>query len=186
MKKFAKPTFTKDERDEEKTKIHIGYRTGFLIAGYDFDKPIESKFKQFTTVIKERINGVDKKRAAHEAINKFGWATFYRESNILQFGVKYDSLNGGPSKIGYVALQKYNQLLAHYLQRAGWGNIKKDEMGNFTIELDTKTNIQNLCTLSPSIGFYYKSERPDMAYIEQCKRCIKINALTTYKSHESR
>ena len=190
MKKITKPVFTPDELDEKKTNLSIGYRPGFLIAGYDFQAPNQSKFKKAAMIVKEQINGTVKRRQAQERINKFGFATFDKNAKIMRFGIKYTSSSNGPSKIGKEALKKYHQLLGYYLQRAGWVNVYEEQQFDnsvlFAVKLDNTANVQNLYTLSPSVGFHYKSERPDMSDIEYCMRQNKLNMVQTNTGRESR
>ena len=172
MSKFVKPIFTKDELDEQKTNIDVGYKYGALLPGYDFEsKPLTSKFKQEMRAAIERINGTAKKRAQHEKINSFGWAKL--GGNSLYFGLKWSSLNGmGPSRIGQSAIKKYKQLLGYLLEQAGWKGIKY-EGGEYEVPLNNPDNIKNLYVLSPSIGFHYKGIRPDLEFMEKMEFEIK-------------
>ena len=186
MKKIEKPTFTKDELDETKTQIRIGYRPGFLIAGYNFATTDTNILAKTAIIVKEQIDGTNKKRNAHEAINKFGWAKFSKDSKKLVFGVKYSPAVEPITTIGQSALSKYTKLLGYYLQRAGWENIAQNDNGDFEIKLNTMKNVRNLYTLSPSIGFDYQYARPDASDIKYLINDVKISALIANAPHKSR
>lgn len=170
MVKFKKPVFTSDELDEKKTGITVGYsaHSGGLVGGYDFDKPFKTKTQKTFNKAKEILNGTAKKRSYHEEINSFGWATLDREAPCLTFGIKFVSSSYmGPSKIGKSALRKYKQLLGYNLKQTGWQGVHIDSDDNYVVPLDNINNLKLLYTLSPSIGFYRKSELPDMEFIDQ-------------------
>lgn len=170
MSKFKEPIFTRDELDARKTGISIGYSLGELISGHDFAHAFKNKLSKKFIEVTERIDGTSKKRAAHEKINSFGWATF--NGDELFFGVRFTN-GANMTSIGESALKKYKQLLGFLLEQAGWKNIQLDEYGNYAIPLDNSENIELLYKLSPSIGFYYKSEAPDMKDLEKLKLDIK-------------
>ncbi len=176
MKEIEKPVFTQAELDEiEKGRISIGYRTpaGTIMPGPNFEeKPFASKISKQFAAAKEKVNGIAKKRQYHEAINEFGWARLdnwarYPEPNQAQlmFGIKF-STNGGLTKTGRSVIKKYNKFLRYCLQQAGWEGIRvqkslDEDVPDYIVPLNSIKNIKLLYTLSPSIGFYYKSDRPD-------------------------
>ena len=173
MTKFVKPMFKKEELDSQKTNMYVGYENSELIPGYDFTEKPKTLFQQKILNIKEKMNGIDKARYNHSEINKFGYATFYPEKNEIWFGVKYSCPNGLNTIASYV-LEKYYQLLEYYLHDSGWKNIQQDNFSrSFIIKTDDIDNIQRLYTLSSSIGFYYKSVRPNLMYFERTKAYIK-------------
>ena len=56
--------------------------------------------------------------------------------------------------------------------------IDKDpfgEVGDYVIPLNNPDNIKLLYTLSPSIGFYYKSQRPDLETLQYLEYGCKYN-----------
>ena len=170
MSKFKEPRFAKDELDSKKTNIYVGYSDGNLLPGYDFkNKPFAKK--GWVSAI-EKLNGTSKKRECHEKINSFGYARWDKKS--ISFGVKFASHSSlGPSKIGKIALQKYNQLLGYLLEQAGWKNVQVSN-GEYVVPLNNQENIKLLYTLSPSIGFYYKTGLPSMEDIENLEYDIQI------------
>ena len=169
MTKFIKPVFTTEELDSKKTGLYIGYDSGDLISGYDFSEKPKTLFQKKVIALKEQINGIAKARLNHAKIGEFGYAVFYPERNEIWFGVKYSCPNG-LNTLARSTIQKYNQLLEYYLNDSGWKNIEQDDFScNFVVKLNHLGNIQRLYTLSPSIRFYYKSERPNAGYFE----CIK-------------
>ena len=186
MSNFNEPIFTKEEIAEtESPRLYMGYRGGMLIAGYDFSrKPFDNGKANLFVAAKEKLNGTAKKRKCHEQINSFGWARF--DKNKLSFGVKF-STSGGLTRVGERVIKKYQQLLGYLLEQAGWKDIKViKEIGgtSYSVPLDNIENVKLLYTLSPSIGFYYKTERPDIADMEklemQChvKNIMKEQAKT--------
>ena len=165
MAKFTKPVFTQAEVAEtENGNLSIGYTGYCLNAGKDFNrKPFASKISVSLTKAKEKLDGTAKKRNCHEQINSFGWARF--EENRLVFGLKW-SCPSGLTKIGESVISKYNQLLGYLLEEAGWKNITVDKEGGYSIPLNNSENIKLLYTLSPSIGFYYKTKSPELSDLQ--------------------
>ena len=173
MKEIAKPVFTDKELAEiENGDLDIGYTTpGQIPLGPDFQtKPFANKRSQRFVAVKEKLNGTEKKRKMHQEINKFGFATLhgwgkFSDGAKLVFGVKYSS-SRGLTKTGESVIKKYNQLLGYYLQQVGWKDISVETdtigKGQYIIPLNNPENIKLLYTLSPSIGFHYKSDRPDL------------------------
>ncbi len=192
MSKYKEPIFTKEELDEKISGVKFGYSSHekvpseylgvlsestnsgtcstnnddscYLVPGYDFRPKYAGAFLKALDKAEELINGMAKKREICAKINSFGWATL--NGSVLRFGLKYSSPNG-LSKVGKSAVEKYNQLLGFYLEQVGWKNIKRDDFDNYEIPLDYSENVELLYKLSPSIGFYYKSDRPDMKNFEQ-------------------
>ena len=171
MKKITEPVFTPLElNDIEMGNLTLGYRNGELLAGYNFAR---EPFTSFTKA-REMLDGTMKKRKCHEKINGFGWARM--NGHDLLFGVKYTS-NGGLTRAGQSAVKKYKQLLGYLLQQAGWQEIKVNEYGDYVIPMDNRENIKLLYTMSPSIGFYYRAERPDMALLEELEYKLNVKEL---------
>lgn len=167
MPKYKEPIFTKEELDEKISGVEFGYQAGSLIPGYDFGPKYAGKFMKVFIKGEELLDGTAKKREIHAKINSFGFA--YVHESTLVFGVKFNS-PGGLGKIGKSTVEKYKQLLGYYLEQVGWRNIKFDQLsGGYEIPMDNAENIKLLYALSPSIGFYYKSSRPDAANFERWK-----------------
>lgn len=172
MKEIKEPVFTKAELDAIKNdpNVTIGYYRGGIIGGPNFEqKPFSSEISKKLIAAKEKLNGTAKKRQCHQRINEFGWARLanwstYSDNAKLVFGIKYSSPRG-LTKTEKTIINKYRQLLGYLLQQVGWKGMyeEKDSLGegNYIIPLDNPENIKLLYTLSPSIGFYYKSHRPD-------------------------
>lgn len=167
MKKIVRPVFTKEELEAEKRNLSIGYNQTELRPGPDLSKPFKNAYERARQKLVEKINGMDKKREAHAEINSFGWARYvsggYEEPSEIYFGIKFVKHNfpdDKDDKIDDKIIEKYQQLLGYLLQTAGWKNISQDG-DNYVITLDNERDINNLYDLSPSIGFYYKGERPD-------------------------
>ena len=163
MKKILKPVFTKEEIEEEKRDLSIGYKHTELLPGPDLSKPFKNVYERARQKVVEKINGTDKKRDAHAEINSFGWAKYvsggYGSPSKIYFGIKFVKHNFRNARLDKI-IEKYRQLLGYLLQTAGWKNISQDD-GNYVITLDNERDINNLYDLSPSIGFYYKGGRPD-------------------------
>ena len=172
MARFIEPTFTRAEINEmNSANLEIGYRVGSLLPGCDFEnKPFTNKIRKNLIKAKEKLNGTQKKRQLHEKINSFGWARF--ENTRLVFGIKFSS-PGGLTKTGASVVRKYKQLLGYYLEQAGWRGIFINGDDDYVIPLNNPENVKLLYTLSPSIGWYYKSKRPDMDDIEQLEYKLK-------------
>lgn len=166
MTKIKEPVFTSKELEEiQGPRLSIGYHYGELLAGYDFEKkPMSSGVSGFAKA-KEKLNGIAKKRQYHEKINEFGWARVDNNKTLV-FGIKFSS-PGGLTKIGKSVIEKYSQLLGYYLSQVGWKNITVDEYGQYIIPLNQPENAKLLRTLSPSIGFYYRTKRPDLETFEE-------------------
>lgn len=174
MAKIEKPVFTTDELNSKKTGLNIGYRPGLLVNGIDFSGKPKNRFGRGINAVKERIDGTARKRRNHAEINKFGYATFYTGTNEIWFGVKYSSPNG-LNTLAKSALQKYDELLEYYLRDSGWDDIKRDTFsGDFIIKLNNPINLENLRALSPSIGFYYKSPRPENEDLQRAASAIRL------------
>lgn len=175
MKEIEKPVFTKAEIAEmDSARLNIGYTQGQILGGPDFEgKPFASEVSKKLVAAKERLNGTAKKRMYHEEINKFGWARLdgwkaYPNLNEVRlvFGVKYQA-PAGVSKVGKGILKKYHKFLGECLQHAGWKGVQLERpisdgsLPDYIIPLNNQDNIKLLYTLSPSIGFHYKSHAPD-------------------------
>ena len=177
MNKFKEPVFLPEELAEARSsRLSIGYNMGELMGGYDFkNKPFANKVSKSSASAKEKLDGTAKKRQYHEKINAFGWARMDNSkqyNKTLVFGIKF-SAPSGLTKIGKNTIAKYNQLLGYYLQQVGWQGMFIDDFDNFVVPLNNPTNIKLLHTLSPSIGFYYKSARPDMETLEELEYLTK-------------
>ncbi len=174
MAKIEKPVFTTDELNSKKTGLDIGYRPGLLVNGIDFSEKPKNRFGRGINAVKEHIDGTARKRRNHAEINKFGYATFYTGTNEIWFSVKYSYPNG-LNTLAKSALQKYDELLEYYLRDSGWDDIKRDKFsGNFIIKLNNPINLENLRTLSPSIGFDYKSPRPENEDLQRAASAIRL------------
>ena len=187
MAKFKKPVFTREEIAElEKGRLSVGYKGGSLILGYDFDyKPFDKKGSLFINA-KEMLDGTAKKRQCHKLINNFGWARF--DGKVLVFGVKFSS-SKGLTKTGESVIKKYQQWLWDLLEQAGWENIKiDDDLGgtDYIVPLNNSNNIKLLYKLSPSIGFYYKSKRPDVADLQKLEYKVGLKKINVQEEHRSR
>ena len=165
MARLTRPFFTKAELDENKTGLVVGYSRGELIPGPDFSKPFKNAYERGRKAIAEKLNGIAKRRAAHEQINSFGWARYepggMARPSRLVFGVKFVNHAIDP-RANQKIIQKYNGLLLYLSTAAGWKNIVQDLNGDTFVTLNNEENIRNLYELSPSIGFYYKAEIPDI------------------------
>ena len=179
MTKIKEPVFTREELNEiDSGKLSVGYGNGQLIAGYDFaHKPFKEGFAKGIEI----LNGTNKKRKCHEKINSFGYARF--DGDELSFGVTWKDPH--ITKTGQSAIKKYNLLLLYYLENAGWKGISKDKDNEYHVPLNNPENIQLLWTLSPSIGFYYKTERPDMSDIERLKFNIEMSKMRRMRNQGS-
>jgi len=176
MKNFTKPVFTQAELDEMNGHdLYIGYRPAEIPSGYDFEKkPFASERAKKLITVKEKLNGTEKKRHYHEKINSFGWAR--TRGNDLVFGIKFSSSNPkGLSKTGSSVIKKFKQLLGYYLEQVGWQDITLDDRDDYVIPLTNPANIKLLYTLSPSIGFYYKSTPPDLEMLRSLEFKCQMN-----------
>ena len=185
MAQYEKPIFTAAEIAElESPRLSVGYSNGSLIPGYDFKrKPFKSKVSAAFADAKEKLDGTAKKKYCHAQINSFGWARFDKDK--LVFGVKFSSPQG-LTKIGEKAIAKYEQMLGYFLEQAGWKGIRihRDKYlfgTDYIVPLDNPENIKLLYTLSPSIGFYYKGELPEVSDIERLEMMCAANLSATHK-----
>jgi len=186
MARFKKPVFTREEVAElESYRLRVGYDGGSLIPGHDFDrKPFDDKGSAFANA-KELLDGTAKKRRCHALINKFGWTRFDNKS--LAFGIKFTSPNG-LSKTGKSVIKKYEQWLGYLLEQAGWKNIRVNEdeylaSTDYIVPLDNPENIKLLRKLSPSMGFHYKTKRPDMDDLDRLEMLCGTKLNKTKQSH---
>ncbi len=185
MTRLIRPTFTKEELDEEKTGLIVGYKRYELIPGPDFSKPFKNAYERGRKLIAEKINGIAKRRAAHEQINDFGWARYepggMGDYSRLVFGVKFVNYAKN-QRSNQKIIQKYNGLLLYLLASAGWKNIVQDLDGECVVTLNNEENIRNLYELSSSIGFYHKGELPDIADLKLQEIKLKYDKQEQQKS----
>jgi hypothetical protein len=165
--KYKEPVFTPEELAAvEKGDVYFGYHNGELMGGHNFAREPFSSF----TKAREALDGTLKKRKCHEKINSFGWARL--EGDVLKFGLKY-SVGSRESKAARSAIKKYHQLLGFLLEQVGWQGIGIDEFNDFAVPMDNENNIKLLYTMSPSIGFYYRSPVPEMGDLERLEYDLK-------------